>query len=48
MSKFLKKQNINYLEIGVSVMKNYLQIANQFNNSLIVGFDNNDLNPNFE
>ena len=29
-------------------MKNYLQIANQFNNSLIVGFDNNDLNPNFE
>ena len=36
MSKFLKKQNINYLEIGVSVMKNYLQIANQFNNSVIV------------
>ena len=43
----MDKVRINYLEIGVSVMKNYLQIVNQFRNSLIVGFDNNEINPNF-
>tara|TARA_B100001250_G_scaffold99127_2_gene83301 strand:- start:23114 stop:23959 length:846 start_codon:yes stop_codon:yes gene_type:complete len=38
---------INYLEIGVSVLKNYLQINNGIKNSTIVGYDINDLNPNF-
>jgi len=47
ISRNMDKEKINYLEIGVSVMKNYLQIANQFRNSLIVGFDNNEINPNF-
>ena len=30
--------NINYLEIGVSVLKNYLQINNSIKNSNIVAF----------
>ena len=41
ISRNMDKVRINYLEIGVSVMKNYLQIVKQFRNSLIVGFDNN-------
>ena len=48
LSNYLKKDKLNYLEIGVSVMKNYLQIANQFTNSKIFGFDNNPINPNFK
>jgi hypothetical protein len=47
MTKYLERSKINYLEIGVSVMKNYLQIANSISNSNIVGFDNNMINPNF-
>jgi len=38
---------INYLEIGVSVLKNYLQINKGIKNSTIVAYDINDLNPNF-
>jgi len=47
---FIKKlfnNKVNYLEIGVSVLKNYLQINNGVSDSNIVGFDINDLNPNF-
>ena len=40
--------NINYLEIGVSVLKNYLQINNSIKNSNIVAFDINEINPNFK
>ena len=40
-------QNINYLEIGVSVLKNYLQINNAINNSHIHAYDINSINPNF-
>ena len=40
--------NINYLEIGVSVLKNYLQINNGIKNSNIVAFDINEINPNFK
>jgi hypothetical protein len=40
-------QNINYLEIGVSVLKNYLQINNAINNSHIHAYDINPINPNF-
>ena len=43
----LFKKNINYLEIGVSVLKNYLQINNGISDSNIVGFDINEINPNF-
>ena len=28
VDKFLKKENLNYLEIGTSVLKNYFQIEN--------------------
>ena len=44
----LFKKNINYLEIGVSVLKNYLQINNGISDSNIVGFDINEINPNFK
>jgi len=44
----LFKNNINYLEIGVSVLKNYLQVNNGITNSNIVGFDINEINPNFK
>ncbi len=44
----LFKKNINYLEIGVSVLKNYLQINNGISDSNIVGFDLNEINPNFK
>ena len=40
--------SINYLEIGVSVLKNYLQINNSIKNSNIVAFDINEINPNFK
>lgn len=42
------KNNVNYLEIGVSVLKNYLQINNSIKNSNIVAFDINEINPNFK
>ena len=44
----LFKKNINYLEIGVSVLKNYLQINNGISDSNIVGFDINEINHNFK
>ena len=47
INNFFKK-NINYLEIGVSVLKNYLQINNGISDSNIVGFDINEINPNFK
>ena len=40
-------QNINYLEIGASVLKNYLQMNNAINNSHIHAYDINSINPNF-
>ena len=40
-------QNINYLEIGVSVLKNYLQINNAIIDSHIQAYDINSINPNF-
>ena len=40
-------QNINYLEIGASVLKNYLQMNNAINNSHIHAYDINSINPKF-
>ena len=40
-SSFLENRNINYLEIGVSVLKNFMQVNNQFNNSHLVAYDIN-------
>lgn len=43
----LFKDNVNYLEIGVSVLKNYLQVNNGIKNSKLVAFDINEINPRF-
>lgn len=48
-TRFLKKkENLNYLEIGTSVMKNYFQIENYFNNSNLYAFDINPVTKKFE
>jgi len=47
MSDYFNRNDFNYLEIGVSVMKNYFQLANQLNNINLTGFDINTINPNF-
>jgi hypothetical protein len=38
-------QDVSYLEIGVSVGKNLLQIENQVSNAMLVGLDIEELNP---
>jgi hypothetical protein len=45
-SNYLK--SINYLELGVSVGKNFLQLANQFENAELTGFDIENINPTIE
>lgn len=42
------KKSINYLEIGVSVLKNYLQINNGIQNSNLIAYDINEINPIFK
>lgn len=42
------KNKINYLEIGVSVLKNFLQINNGVFNSNLIAYDINKINPNFK
>ncbi|MAU54849.1 MAG: hypothetical protein CMC29_03440 [Flavobacteriaceae bacterium] len=41
------KENINYLEIGVSVLKNFLQINYNILNSHLIAYDINEINPVF-
>lgn len=41
-------KSINYLEIGVSVLKNYLQINNGIQNSNLIAYDINKINPKFK
>ena len=41
--KTFNKESINYLEIGVSVMKNFNQINNQLNYSTLVAYDINNI-----
>ena len=48
LSRFLEKVSINYLEIGVSVLKNYIQIINSLRNANIIAYDINPVNPNFD
>ena len=43
--KALKLKNINYVEIGVSVLKNFYQISNSVELSTLYAFDINDINP---
>lgn len=42
------KYAINYLEVGVSVGKNFYQIANYVENSKLTGFDIENINPILE
>ena len=42
------KRSINYLELGVSVGKNFFQIANFLKNSGLTGFDIEEINPVLE
>ncbi len=46
-SSFLKK-DIKYLELGISVGKNFFQITNFLKNSNITGFDIEEINPILE
>ena len=39
------KKNVKYLEIGVSALKNFLLINNSLNNSDLVSYDINEINP---
>lgn len=39
---------VNYLELGVSVGKNFYQLANQFSNAHLTGFDIENINPILE
>jgi hypothetical protein len=47
LSRFLKKRP-TYLELGVSVGKNFLQVANALKGSALFGFDVEDINPTLE
>lgn len=47
LSNQLKKQ-INYLELGVSVGKNFFQVLNYLKNSNLVAFDIENINPVLE
>jgi hypothetical protein len=47
LSKHLSKP-INYMEIGVSVGKNFFQVINFLNSSHVVGFDIEEINPVLE
>ena len=46
-TRYLKK-DLNYLEIGVSVLKNYIQLADNLKNTTLTGYDINPLVPSSE
>ncbi len=47
-STFLNNKKVNYLEIGVSVLKNFMQIDNYIENSNLVAFDINPIVPKYK
>lgn len=47
INKLLNKK-IYYLEIGASVLKNFLQVNHGIKNSNIIAFDINEINPRFK
>jgi len=47
LSTFLRKKT-NYLELGVSVGKNFFQLCNAFHNALLIGLDIEEINPRLE
>jgi len=48
ITNVFSRKNVNYLEIGVSVLKNFLQINTGIKNSNLVAYDINDINPTFK
>lgn len=48
LHSFLGKKKINYLEIGVSVLKTFYQMANFFKDSNLYAYDINYINPTIE
>ena len=46
--KFLSNKKINYLEIGASVMKNFMQIDNYLVDSNLIAYDINPVVPKYE
>ncbi|MBA4376701.1 MAG: hypothetical protein C0401_11090 [Anaerolinea sp.] len=42
------KERVNYLELGVSVGKNFFQVMNFLEDSTIIGFDIEEINPTLE
>ena len=41
-------KKVNYLELGVSVGKNFFQMANGFNNASLTGFDIENIHPSLQ
>lgn len=48
LSKIIFANSLNYLEIGSSVLKNFLQIKNFIENSNLVAYDINEINPDLK
>ncbi len=48
LHSFLNKKKINYLEIGVSVLKTFYQMATFFKDSNLYAYDINYINPTIE
>jgi predicted O-methyltransferase YrrM len=47
LSKYMKK-DFKYLELGVSVLKTFYQVANYITNGTLYAYDINDINPTVE
>lgn len=48
ISKQFRSTEIKYIEIGVSVLKNFYQISSYLNKSKLYAFDINEINPEIE
>ena len=48
LSEYLNKKNLNYLEIGVSVLKTFYQVASYLQDSTLYAYDINIINPTIE
>ena len=48
ITNVFSENNVNYLEIGVSVLKNFLQINTGIRDSNLIAYDINKINPTFK
>jgi hypothetical protein len=48
ITNVFSRKDINYLEIGVSVLKNFLQVNSGVQNVNLVAYDINNINPTFK